>query len=51
MASVCQSVSQNWSTDRNLMFAENKLTLIGLLTQQQLVTVSVCHTQVIQLIS
>jgi len=41
MASVCQSVSQNWS------IVDNKLTLICILTQQRLVTVSVHNTQVI----
>jgi len=33
----------------NMIFVDNKLTLTCLLTQQQLVTVSVRHTQVISL--
>jgi len=52
MASVkfSLSVSKSKLVYNSLIFADNKLTLICLLTQQQLVTVSARNTQVIQFI-
>ena len=46
---VSLSVSKSKLVYSTLIFVDNKLTLICLLTYQ-LVTISVCHTQVIQLI-
>ena len=48
MASIYQSVTQNWST--TVWYLIYKLALICLLTQQQLENVSLRHTQVILLI-
>jgi len=44
------SVSKSKLVYSSLIFVDNKLTLICLLTQHRLVTVSVHNTQVIQLI-
>jgi len=44
------SVSKSKMVYSSLIFADNKLALICLLTQQRLVTVSVRNTQVIQFI-
>jgi len=44
------SVSKSKLVYSSLMFVDNKLTLISILTQHQLVTVSVRNTQVILLI-
>jgi len=49
---VSLSVSKSKLVYNSLIFLDNQLTLICLLTQQRLITVSVCNTQVnIQLIS
>jgi len=47
---VSLSVSESKLVYSSLIFVDNKLTLICLLTYQRLVTVSVRNTQVIQLI-
>jgi len=47
---VSLSVSKSKPAYSSLMFVDNKLTLICLLTPQQLATVSVHNTQVIQFI-
>ena len=47
---ISLSVSKSKLVYSSLVFVESKLTLICLLTKQQLVTVYVCHTQVILLI-
>ena len=47
---VSLSISKSKLVYNSLIFVDNKLTLIRLLTQQQLVTVSVRNTPVIQLI-
>ena len=47
---VSLSVSKSNLVYSSLIFLDNQLTLICLLTQQRLITVSVCNTQVIQLI-
>ena len=47
---VSLSVSKSKLVYSSLIFVESKLTLICLLTKQQLVTVYVRHTQVILLI-
>jgi len=47
---VSLSVSKSKLVYGSLIFVDNKLTRICLLTQQRLVTVSVRNTQVIQLI-
>jgi len=44
------SVTKSKLVYSDLIFVDNKLTLICLLTQKQLVTVYVCNAQVIQLI-
>jgi len=48
--SLSLSTSQNWSIlYSSLIFVDNKITSICLLTLQQLLTVSACNTQVILL--
>jgi len=46
-AGISLSVSNSKLAYNSLIFVDNKLTLICLLTQQQLLTVSVRHAQVI----
>ena len=47
---ISLSVNTSKLVDSSLIFVDNKLALICLLTQQQSLTVSVCHTQGILLI-